>query len=56
MRQELSPHDSHDPLTRHELKREAHNANMKRFHIRKISNRLTNLADTDDNYFDSLYL
>ncbi|MCW2254342.1 hypothetical protein M2263_000433 [Providencia alcalifaciens] len=56
MKQELSPHDSHEPLTGHEHKLEAQNAGIARYDRLFQGERIGALEQPTDDYFDWLYL
>ncbi|EKT63518.1 hypothetical protein [Providencia burhodogranariea] len=55
MKQELSPHDSHEPLTRHEHKLEAQNAGIARYDRLLQGERIGASEQPNDDYFDWLY-
>lgn len=57
MKKELSPHDSQDPITRHDEKIEAHNEGMQPYKLgnKEINNRRRESAHNYDNYLEWLF-
>lgn len=54
MKQEFSPHDSHDPLTRYERKLEAQNAGITRYNVLRTE-RIGATEQPDDNFLNWIF-